>query len=260
MGEIEHRLLQDALLSEQEGDQQPSHPPIAIQKGMDGFELGMGQTDANQGRQIVLGMEKLLQSAQRLRQLLRGWRHKRGRGQAAAAGADPVLATAQLTRSQPAATHALQQFGVDLGDQPHRHRQRGQPLEAMVHRLHIVHHFIHIARQALGAEEVGLRRQQILQGALGALDLAREHRLLAHIHEHKQIGIRQGFHRPIQPAQGPIGLGEQHLQLAAQLQRRIGWQRRRMEGPVARGLAAIGAGTIGAGLQHGVGSLSHGQI
>ena len=106
MGEVEHRLLQDALLGEQEGDQQPPHPPVAIQKGMDGFELGMGQADANQGRQIVLGMEKLLQSAQRLWQLLRGWRHKRGRGQAAAAGTDPVLAAAQLTRSQPSATSA----------------------------------------------------------------------------------------------------------------------------------------------------------
>lgn len=134
--------------------------------------------------------------------------------------------------------HALEQVGVDLADQPHRHRQSGQPTQAMVHRTHIVHHLVHIARQALGAEQLGLLRQHVLQRALGAINLAGQHRLLAHVHEHEQVGIGQRFHRAIRPPQGPIGLGEQHLQLATQLQRRIRQQVCRMEGAVARGLAA----------------------
>ena len=126
----------------------------------------------------------------------------------------------------------------------------------MVHRPHIVHYLIHIAGQRLGAEQIGLRRQQVLQGALCALDLAGEHRLLAHVHEHEQIRVWQRFHRPIQPAQGSIGLGEKHLQFAAQSQRWIRGQRRGMESPVARGLAAVSAGAARSGFKHGLPCLS----
>jgi hypothetical protein len=100
-------------------------------------------------------------------------------------------------------------------------------------------------------------RPWLIDGALGALNLAGEHRLLAHVHEHKQIRVWQRFHRPIQPAQGSIGLGEKHLQFAAQPQRWIRWQRRRMESPEARGLAAVGTGAARSGFKHGLPCLSH---
>ncbi len=99
-------------------------------------------------------------------------------------------------------------------------------------------------------------RPWFIDGVLGALDLAGEHRLLAHVHEHKQIRVWQRFHRPIQPAQGSIGLGEKHLQLAAQPQRRIRWQRCGMESPVSRGLTAVGAGAALSGFKHGLTCLS----
>lgn len=60
--EVEHRFLQDAFFGEKEGDQQPPHPPVPIQAGMDRFELGMGQANADQGRQIILLVQKPLQS------------------------------------------------------------------------------------------------------------------------------------------------------------------------------------------------------
>jgi hypothetical protein len=49
---------------------------------------------------------------------------------------------------------------------------------------------------------------------LGALDLARQHRLLADIHEDKQVGVRERLDRAIEPAQGDIGLGQKALEFA----------------------------------------------
>jgi hypothetical protein len=60
----------------------------------------------------------------------------------------------------------------------------------MVHGTDVVHYLGHIGRGIVGPEDFGLRRQQILEGALRTLDLARQHRLLPHVHEHEEVRIR----------------------------------------------------------------------
>jgi hypothetical protein len=54
-------------------------------------------------------------------------------------------------------------------------------------------------------EELRLGGQQILKRALRALDLAREHGLLADVHEDEQIGVRQREHRTVEVPEGAVG-------------------------------------------------------
>ena len=108
----------------------------------------------------------------------------------------------------------------------------------MVHRPYVVDHLVYVGRQAL-VEELRLGCEQILQGALRALNLAGEHRLLAHIHEDEEVGVRQREHRAVEATQRPVGSGEQALQLAAQRQCGLWRERCRHERPVARGLGDV---------------------
>ncbi|MEO8779932.1 MAG: hypothetical protein ABI389_14840 [Rhodanobacter sp.] len=79
----------------------------------------------------------------------------------------------------------------------------------------------------------------------GTSYLARQHHLLAHIHEYEQIGIRQRQNRAIQPTQGTIRPREQARQITGQRQRRLGRQRRGDESAVTRWLPDIATGAGG---------------
>ena len=79
-----------------------------------------------------------------------------------------------------------------------------QPVETIVHGDDVIDHFIDIAG-AMRRQDVRFGREQVLQGALRALDLAGEYGLLSDIHEDEQIGIGQGLDRPIQTTEGAVG-------------------------------------------------------
>jgi hypothetical protein len=70
----------------------------------------------------------------------------------------------------------------------------------------VVHNLVHILGR-FGTEDLGLCCKEVLQRALGALDLARQHRLFADIHEYKQVWIGERLDRAIEPPQGDIGIG-----------------------------------------------------
>ncbi len=76
--------------------------------------------------------------------------------------------------------------------------------------------------------------KEILQRALCPFDLAREHRLLANVHEDEKIGVGEGQHRPVQPAERVVGLRKQNLHRSAQVKRWIGrkrcWRKRPLTG------------------------------
>src|SRR5690606_8935265 len=61
IGEVEDRLVEDAPLHQQEGDQQTPDAAVAVKERVDGFELGMGEADPDQDGEIALAMEELLQ-------------------------------------------------------------------------------------------------------------------------------------------------------------------------------------------------------
>jgi hypothetical protein len=133
---------------------------------------------------------------------------------------------------------------VDLAEKPHRHRQLGEPCQAVLHRAHVIHDLVDVSR-AIRCQQLRLGGEQILQRALGALDLAREHRLLAHVHENKEVRVGQRLHGAVEPAQRTVGVGEQALQLAGNPDRRVRRQRRRQECAVAFRLAHEPTGPAG---------------
>lgn len=127
---------------------------------------------------------------------------------------------------------------MDLADQSHRDRQLGEARQSVIHRPHVIDDFIDIPRQ-LQLEELRLGGQQVLQRTLRALDLARQHRFLADIHEDEQIRVRQREYRAIEATECTVRGGQQPLEFASQCQRRVGWQRRSHERPVSRRLGDV---------------------
>lgn len=133
---------------------------------------------------------------------------------------------------------------MDLADQSHRDRQLGEARQSVIHRPHVIDDFIDIPRQ-LQLEELRLGGQQVLQRTLRALDLARQHRFLADIHEDEEIWIRQSLDRSIEAAQGDVGRRQQPLQLTLEAK---GWRRRqgrRNERLIIGRLPFISTGPLG---------------
>jgi hypothetical protein len=50
MRQIQHGLLEQAFFGEQKGDQQPPKAAVAVEEGVDGLELGMGQAHLDEWR------------------------------------------------------------------------------------------------------------------------------------------------------------------------------------------------------------------
>ena len=140
-------------------------------------------------------------------------RHKRGVCQRGAPGPDPILAAPELARRQVRSANAMQEILVNLTNQANRDRQRLQTRKPAVHRLDVIHDFVDIAGDLSGFHR-SLGREEILQRALGALDLTGEQRLLADVHIDEELWIRQRVNRSVQAAQRAVGLGEQALKIA----------------------------------------------
>ena len=85
----------------------------------------------------------------------------------------------------------------------------------MIHRPHVVDDFGYIPREVL-FEQLRFGGEEVLERALRALDLAGEHGLLADVHEHEEIGVRESEYRSIETSQKPVGGGQQALQLAGE--------------------------------------------
>ena len=61
IGQIQDGLLQQFLLAQQESDEKPSYATVAVKKRVDGFELGMGQPNPDESREISRLAEKQFQ-------------------------------------------------------------------------------------------------------------------------------------------------------------------------------------------------------
>src|SRR5690606_26580471 len=87
VGEVEHGFGQDLLLAQEESDEQAPHTAVAVEEGVDGFELGVCQADTDEQRQAGLSVKELFQISHRLRHHV-GWRGgEDGLIESAAAGA-----------------------------------------------------------------------------------------------------------------------------------------------------------------------------
>jgi len=100
---------------------------------------------------------------------------------------------------------------MDLPDQAHRDRERGQTPKPQIHGGNVVDHFIHVARSRVGAKQMGLGSQQILQGTLRTFDLAGQYGFLSDVHENKQIRVGQRLDGAIQTSDGTVRLRKKGL-------------------------------------------------
>jgi len=105
-----------------------------------------------------------------------------------------------------------------------------QAREAVVERGDVVGHLDDVV-QRHARRFVELEQEQVGERGLRALDLRRQHRLLAHVGVEEQGLVRQEGGDAVEPADGQHRRLEQLLQVAVEGQGRAGWQRRGDEGP-----------------------------
>lgn len=225
--------------AEQEGDEEPPDAAVAIKKRVNGLELGVGQADLDELREITLGMKICFQVSECGGHFMGRRGDEGGFVEGAAAGADPVLRGAQFSGGEAHSTHALEETFVDFLDQAHGERQFAQAIKAIVHGGDIVDDFIHVFGSVRG-EDVRLCREQVMQRTLGAFDLAGENRLFPHVHEDEEVRIGQSLDGAIKTSQSAVGLRKQGL-LTFYPNRRIRRKRRRKKGTIARQLGLVAA-------------------
>ena len=131
---------------QQERDQQSPDPAVPVEKGVDGLELGVRQADADERRQTVrVAMQKVLQSAQGVRDFVGRRRNEDGLVERAAGGTDPILRRAVIRRA-PTGRPALRARDVrESRGTGGRTGQRAQPSDPVVHGVYVVDHLGHVA-------------------------------------------------------------------------------------------------------------------
>jgi hypothetical protein len=142
-------------------------------------------------------VEVLLERAEHLAERVRRWWHVRG--VAGATPADPVQAATHLAGKLLGATHAAHQSGVGLVQESHRQGQapRIRELRTRVgERVEVVAHLLDVGagRSPRLGTVLGLEREQVDEGRLRALDLRRDHGLLAH--ERVEEPVERRHHLP----------------------------------------------------------------
>jgi len=71
---VKKRPLHDSFLAQQERDQEPSESAVPVEKRMDRFKLGMGDSDFHQDGHRIRVVQEFLEVVQRGVHLLRrGW-------------------------------------------------------------------------------------------------------------------------------------------------------------------------------------------
>jgi hypothetical protein len=135
-------------------------------------------------------------------QLARRCRHEDGVPRPGAA--DPVLRRPELARVLGGTPTAGQQAGVHLANEPKRHRDIAQALEAVHHRIDVARHLADIVdRFALDGRV--FEAKQVRQRRLRALDLRRQHGLLADVHVEEQLLIGQQHGGAREQAERSVG-------------------------------------------------------
>ena len=113
---------------------------------------------------------------------------------------------------------------MHLADEPERERQFLQPLQPVHHRVDVVRNLTDVVDRLAGLG-LGLEPEKVREGRLRALDLGREHRLLAHVHVEEQLLARQKHRDAVKPAEGALG-DDQSIDEAEDVERRLRRQRR----------------------------------
>ena len=155
---------------------------------MDGLELDMGQSRADDGgKAVVAGVDELLQRPHAVLDL--DMRRRHVLRIAGAGAADPVLGAAELAGALLAAAAAVEQHPVHLADQTIADGQALFPLEpeAVLKGGDVVDHLALVV--LLPTLLVELEQQHIRERRLSALDLGRDQCLSPDVEGEEQVRV-----------------------------------------------------------------------
>src|SRR6266851_2832773 len=125
-------------MAKQKRDQQAADAAVAIEKGVNRFELKVSERRFHQRRRI--GMQELFELSHATLHILRRRRYKCC--VAWASTSDPVLRLPKLARRLLRTASGCKENFVHLTQQPIGQRKAvAQSLQAMCHRLHIARYF-----------------------------------------------------------------------------------------------------------------------
>ena len=168
---------------QEQRDQQPPDTAVAIQVGVDGFELNVQESGAHEGRQGgVVGVQVLLETRQHITEQVR--RRRDIERVARSRPADPVLAASNLARPLVGAAHETL---MGVAEQPHRERQTlwiaelaariGKRLKVIANLLDVGGRWPRSHRRCRSL--FSLKREEVDQRCLRAFDLRRQYGFLA---------------------------------------------------------------------------------
>ena len=128
-GDVEQRGGEQTPLDQQERDEQPPESTIAVKEGVDRPELVVDRSDAQEWRQVGVGMEVLLEGVQAHRHQFRCRRHVGRRVDDSTWRTDPVLRASKLARCGVATTDTVHEDGVRFLEQWEAQRQASLGVE-----------------------------------------------------------------------------------------------------------------------------------
>lgn len=102
---------------------------------------------------------------------------------------------------------------MDLAEQPEAQGELvlAEPDQPMVHSGDVVHDLFEVCR-ALLPLLAGLESEDVVERALGPLDLRAQDRLLAHVHRDEQVRVREDRGDTVEPPERAVRVGEQALE------------------------------------------------
>ena len=215
--------MQNTAMHQEERHEEASDASVSVHEGMNRLELRMGNSYVDENRKIVLPVEEQLEVAQRLFHLRNRRRHESCvLDRSSSCRRYEVLVPPKFTRLLLRASHALKQLRVNLTEETKRQGEVSKPIEAVVHRGHVVDDFIDVLREGANAW-LELYREQILECALRAFNLRAQDGFASHVHRNEQVWVRHVSDLTVEPADGDVRPRQQRRHRGEELN---GWLRR----------------------------------
>lgn len=121
--EVEEGMMEDISLAKKEGDQESADAPIAIEKGVDGLELGVDEAAMDEGGELFRLVDEVLKLSECLVHLGDRGRDVGGGSEGAVGWTNPVLGAAEFAGVSVRATGAGEELFMDFGDEPEGERK-----------------------------------------------------------------------------------------------------------------------------------------
>ena len=242
--EVEERIAQESGVAEHEGDQEASHAAVAVEEGVNGLELDVGQAGLGEdGKPVVRVVDEPLQVGHALLDVV-GWRGNEDRV-AGTRAADPVLGSPELAGHLGGAASARQQQGVHLAEEAVREGKAGsEAVEAVVEGGDEVRGFEGVGGVGGGGAACFVEGE-VGQCGVDAFDLGGEDRLFADVAVGEEGGVGEKVGDGVEAAEGRGGGFEEVAEGFAGGDGGGGWEGVGDEG--ADRFAGGGGGFVGAG-------------